>query len=361
MSAFVPDVLVAALRAAPRRWLVTGSAGFVGSHLVEALLRADQEVVSVDNFATGRRRNLDEVRHAVGDRAWRRHTFIEGDIIDAQTCVRACRGADIVLHQAALGSVPRSLEDPLATHAANATGFLNVLVAARDAGVKRFVYAASSSTYGDHPGLPKVEDVIGLPLSPYAVTKYLNELYARVFDRCYGTASVGLRYFNVFGARQDPQGAYAAVIPRWAAAMLAGAPVTVNGDGETTRDFCYIANVVQANLLAATTSAEGATGQVYNIAVGGRISLNHLFATLKELLIERHPTLAIAEPLYGEFRPGDVRHSQADISKARRLLGYHPTYDTRAGLREALPWYEAFADASGAGHELRAQDVCGAA
>jgi UDP-N-acetylglucosamine 4-epimerase len=352
---------VASLRAAPRRWLVTGSAGFVGSHLVEALLRVDQEVVSLDNFATGHRRNLDEIRRAVGERAWRRHTFIEGDIVDAQTCVRACRGADVVLHQAALGSVPRSLEDPLATHAANATGFLNVLVAARDAGVKRFVYAASSSTYGDHPGLPKVEDEIGLPLSPYAVTKYLNELYARVFDRCYGTASIGLRYFNVFGPRQDPQGAYAAVIPRWAAAMLAGAPVTINGDGETTRDFCYVGNVVQANLLAATTSADGATGQIYNVAVGGRISLNQLFATLKELLIERHPTLTIAEPVHREFRAGDVRHSLADISKASRLLGYRPTHDTRAGLREALPWYEAFAGASGAGRELRAQDVCGAA
>ena len=357
----VPDAVAAALRAAPRRWLVTGSAGFVGSHLVEALLRVDQEVVSVDNFATGHRRNLDEIRRAVGERAWRRHTFIEGDIVDAQTCIRACRGADIVLHQAALGSVPRSIEDPLRTHAANATGFLNILVAARDAGVKRFVYAASSSTYGDHPGLPKVEDEIGLPLSPYAVTKYLNELYAKVFDRCYGTASVGLRYFNVFGPRQDPQGAYAAVIPRWAAAMLAGVPVTINGDGETTRDFCYIGNVVQANLLAATTSAEGATGQVYNIAVGGRLSLNHLFATIKELLIERHPKLSIAEPIHGEFRPGDVRHSQADISKARRLLGYHPTHDTRAGLREALPWYEALAAANGAGQKLRAQDVCGAA
>src|ERR1700682_1712792 len=337
MTALVPDVpglpdaVVAALRAAPRRWLVTGSAGFVGSHLVEALLRVDQEVVSVDNFATGHCRNLDEIRRAVGERAWRRHTFIEGDIVDVQTCVRACRGADIVLHQAALGSVPRSIEDPLSTHAANGTGFLNILVAARDASGKRFVYA---------------------------VPKYLHERSARVFDRCYGTASVGLRYFNVFGPRQDPQGAYAAVIPRWAAAMLAGVPVTINGDGETTRDFCYIGNVVQANLLAATTSAEGATGQVYNIAVGGRISLNHLFATIKELLIERHPTLRIAEPIHGEFRPGDVRHSQADISKARRLLGYHPTRDTRAGLREALPWYEALEAANAADQKLRAQDVC---
>ncbi len=357
----VPDAVSAALRGGRRRWLVTGSAGFIGSHLLEALLRMDQDVVSIDNFATGHRRNLDEVRRAVGERAWQRHTFIEGDIVDLDTCARACRRADVVLHQAALGSVPRSIEQPLATHAANATGFLNVLVAARDAGVKRFVYAASSSTYGDHPGLPKVEDEIGLPLSPYAVTKYVDELYARVFDRCYGIATVGLRYFNVFGPRQDPQGAYAAVIPRWAAAMLAGGPVTINGDGETTRDFCYVANVVQANLLAATTDVEGAMGQVYNIAVGGKMSLNDLFATLKQSLIERHPELRIAAPVHGDFRAGDVRHSQADISKARRLLGYRPTHDPRAGLREALPWYEALAAADGPGREPLAQDVRGAA
>ena len=360
-AAAVPDALSAALRSERRRWLVTGSAGFIGSHLLEHLLRLEQDVVSIDNFATGYRRNLDEVRQAVGERAWQRHTFIEGDIVDLDACARACKRVDVVLHQAALGSVPRSIEQPLATHAANATGFLNVLVAARDAGVKRFVYAASSSTYGDHPGLPKVEDEIGVPLSPYAVTKYVDELYAQVFDRCYGIATAGLRYFNVFGPRQDPDGAYAAVIPRWAAAMLTGAQVTINGDGETTRDFCYVANVVQANLLAATSGAEGAMGQVYNVAVGGRMSLNDLFAALKESLIERHPGLHVPAPVHGAFRLGDVRHSQADISKARRLLGYHPTHDTLAGLREALPWYEALAPGDISGRVRETQGVRGMA
>ena len=343
MAAIADDAMnavSASLRGRRLRWLVTGSAGFIGSHLVEALLRMDQDVVSVDNFSTGYRRNLDDVRRAVGEPAWQRHAFTEGDIVDPATCQRMCSAIDVVLHQAALGSVPRSIENPLATHAANATGFLNMLVAARDAGVRRFVYAASSSTYGDHPGLPKVEDEIGLPLSPYAVTKYVDELYAGVFDRCYGFPTVGLRYFNVFGPRQDPDGAYAAVIPRWAASMLAGTPVTINGDGETTRDFCYVTNIVQANLLAAITDSDGATGQIYNVAVGGRMSLNDLFATLRDLLIERHPDLRIPAPVRGDFRPGDVRHSQADVSKARRLLGYRPTHDIRSGLREALPWYE---------------------
>ena len=267
----------AQLAGRPRRWLVTGSAGFIGSHLVEALLRLGQEVVGIDNFATGFQDNIDAVGRAVGSTLWQRHRFIRADIADLDACREACAGVDIVLHEAALGSVPRSIEDPLRTHAANATGFLNMLVAARDAGVSRFVYAASSSTYGDHPGLPKVEDEIGQPLSPYAVTKYLNELYAQVFDRCYATSSIGLRYFNVFGPRQDPEGAYAAVIPRWVSAMLRGAPITVYGDGETTRDFCYVANVVQANLLAATTVNPAALGQVYNVAVGGRMSLNELY------------------------------------------------------------------------------------
>lgn len=333
----------ASLRARPQRWLVTGSAGFIGSHLVEALLRLEQEVVSLDNFATGYRQNLDETRAAVGADAWRRHRFVEADIADEGACREACKGVQIVLHQAALGSVPRSIDDPLRTHAANATGFLNLLVAARDAGTARFAYAASSSTYGDHPDLPKVEQTIGRPLSPYAVTKYVNELYADVFGRCYGMATVGLRYFNVFGPRQDPEGAYAAVIPRWVATMLRGQAVRIFGDGETTRDFCYIANVVQANLLAATAANPGATGEVYNVAVGGRMSLNDLARTLRELIVERHRGLMVPAPTHADFRAGDVRHSQAAIDKAQRLLGYAPTHDVRAGLREALPWYEAHA------------------
>ncbi len=324
----------------PLRWLVTGSAGFIGSHLVESLLHAGQEVVGLDNFATGHRSNLDEVRRAVGDSRWKRHSFIEGDIADGQTCVSACQGIDVVLHQAALGSVPRSIADPRATHTANATGFLNVLTAARDAGVRRFVYAASSSTYGDSQALPKVEDRIGRPLSPYAVTKHVNELYADVFHRCYGMPVIGLRYFNVFGARQDPQGAYAAVIPRWVSAMLAGVPLTIYGDGETTRDFCFVDNAVQANLLAALVDDAAAIGQVYNVAVGGRMSLNELHATMRELVAERHPQLSIAPPRYEPFRDGDVRHSQADIGKARTLLGYVPTHGVRDGLAQALPWYE---------------------
>lgn len=330
----------AALRARPRRWLVTGSAGFIGSHLLETLLRLDQSVCSLDDFSTGHRSNLDEVRDAVGADAWRRHTFFEGSITDLALCQRACQDVDIVLHEAALGSVPRSIADPLLTHAANATGFLNMLVAARDAGVGRFVYAASSSTYGDHPGLPKVEDSIGRPLSPYAVTKLVDELYADVFGRCYGLATVGLRYFNVFGARQDPNGAYAAVIPRWVDTMLEGRVVSIHGDGSTTRDFCHVANVVQANVLAALTQRPEAVNEVYNVAVGGRTSLADLNATLRELLQERHPGIAIPLPVHDEFRAGDVRHSQADISKAQRLLGFAPTYDVRSGLREALPWYE---------------------
>lgn len=342
--------VAAKLRERPLRWLVTGSAGFIGSHLVEALLGLDQRVVGLDNFSTGYRGNLDEVEASVGMARWRRHRFVEADIADPGACREACRDIDIVLHEAALGSVPRSIEDPLRTHSANATGFLNLLVAARDAGVSRFVYAASSSTYGDHPALPKVEDAIGAPLSPYAVTKYLNELYAGVFGRCYGMETIGLRYFNVFGARQDPDGAYAAVIPRFAAAMLAGLPITINGDGETTRDFCYVDNVVQANLLAATVDDPAAVGEVYNVAVGARMSLNELHATLRELILARHPALSIREPRYGDFRAGDVRHSEADIGKARRLLGYRPQWDARRGLAAALPWYERHAAALAPAH-----------
>lgn len=333
------DQLVRQLPARPERWLVTGCAGFIGSHLVENLLRLEQFVVGIDNFATGFQRNLDEIRDSVSPAQWQRFRFVQGDIRNLEDCRRACQGADYVLHQAALGSVPRSLADPLTTNAANVDGFLNMLVAARDAEVKRFVYAASSSTYGDHPGLPKVEDTIGRPLSPYAVTKLVNELYADVFARCYGLASIGLRYFNVFGPRQDPEGAYAAVIPRWTRAMLTGSEIQINGDGETSRDFCYVANAVQANLLAATTGNSGAINQVFNVALNERTSLNELFVVLREVLAEEHPELSDVTPVFGDFRAGDVRHSQADITKAARLLGYMPTHTLRQGIREAMPWY----------------------
>lgn len=323
----------------PRRWLVTGSAGFIGSHLVQALLDLDQTVAGLDNFATGFRRNIDEVRAAVTPEQWRRHRFVEADIRDLDACRDACRDIDVVLHQAALGSVPRSLTDPIATNASNVDGFLNMLVAARDAGVRRFVYAASSSTYGDEPGLPKVEDRIGRPLSPYAVTKLVNELYADVFARCYGLQTIGLRYFNVFGARQDPDGAYAAVIPCWVRAMLVGEEVAINGDGETSRDFCHVDNAVQANLLAAMTDDPAAIDQVYNVAVDDRTSLNRLFELLRDALAQAEPSVARVRPVHRDFRPGDVRHSQADIGKARRLLGYVPTHRLTEGIRAAMPWY----------------------
>jgi UDP-N-acetylglucosamine 4-epimerase len=339
----VPRNRYAAVRAqlasAPRRWLVTGAAGFIGSNLVEALLGLDQTVVGLDNFATGHRRNVDEVIAAVGGARAARFTMIEGDITSAADCARACEGIDFVLHQAALGSVPRSLENPVATNAANIDGFLNMLVAARDARVARFVYAASSSTYGDHPALPKVEEHIGRPLSPYAVTKYVNELYADVFARSYGMASIGLRYFNVFGKRQDPDGAYAAVIPKWIAALLTNAPVAINGDGETTRDFCFVDNAVQANLLAATVDGDASINQIYNVAVSGRTSLNALYDKLKVALAPYAPQAATQSATYRDFRAGDVRHSQADVSKAVRLLGYEPTHDIDAGLADAMPWY----------------------
>jgi len=322
-----------------RRWLVTGVAGFIGSHLLEYLLKAGQNVVGLDNFATGKQANLDEVRASVGDAAWQRFRFIEGDIVEPTTCAHACSGVEYVLHQAALGSVPRSIESPLVTHAANATGFINMLVGARDANVRRFVYAASSSTYGDHPALPKVEDVIGRPLSPYAVTKYLNELYADVFARCYGMETIGLRYFNVFGARQDPEGPYAAVIPRWARSMLAGSTCTINGDGESSRDFTYVANAVQVNVRAALTKRAEAVNQVYNVAVGERTTLNDLHRLLGAAISAQRPSMKIVPPQYVGFRAGDVRHSQADIGKARRLLDYEPTHGVDVGLREAVAWY----------------------
>jgi UDP-N-acetylglucosamine 4-epimerase len=327
------------LRQNRHTWLVTGVAGFIGSNLLEALLKLDQQVVGLDNFATGHRSNLEQVKALVSPDQWQRFRFIEGDISNLEHCRKACVGVDYVLHQAALGSVPRSIEDPLLTNQSNIDGFLNMLVAARDAPVKRFVYAASSSTYGDHPGLPKVEDEIGSPLSPYAVTKYVNELYGDVFARCYDFKTIGLRYFNIFGQRQDPEGAYAAVIPKWIADMLKNEPIYINGDGETSRDFCYIDNTVQANLLAATTDNPDAVNQVYNIAVGERTTLNELFEAIRAPLAERFPHLKDARPVYREFRFGDVRHSLADISKARTLLGYEPTHRIGEGLQEAMAWY----------------------
>ncbi|WP_394752369.1 SDR family oxidoreductase [Crenothrix sp.] len=323
----------------PATWLVTGVAGFIGSNLLETLLNNGQQVIGLDNFATGHQHNLDQVKALVADAQWANFKFIEGDIRDIAICHQACAGVDYVLHQAALGSVPRSLEDPITTNSSNIDGFLNMLVAARDAKVKRFVYAASSSTYGDHPGLPKVEDKIGKPLSPYAVTKYVNELYAEVFARCYGLQPIGLRYFNVFGPRQDPDGAYAAVIPKWIAAMVRDEAVFVNGDGETSRDFCFIENVVQANLLAATTENTEAVNQIYNIAVGDRTTLNQLLTTLAENLAPRFQHLKEFKPIYRDFRSGDVRHSLADISKAQTLLGYNPTHHVGEGLTKALDWY----------------------
>lgn len=333
------------LRWRPRTWLVTGVAGFIGSNLMDHLLRLDQMVIGLDNFSTGHRRNLTDVLNGLDEPARLRFRFVEGDIRDPATCRDVCRGADYVLHQAALGSVPRSLDDPVATNASNVDGFVNMLVAARDAGVERFVYAASSSTYGDHPGLPKVENEIGRPLSPYAVTKYANELYADVFQRAYGLSSVGLRYFNVFGPRQDPDGAYAAVIPKWVGSLLAGEPCAINGDGETSRDFCYVANAVQANLLAAVTDGED-EHQVYNVACGDRTSLNDLFRMIRDELARSLPAVADAVPIYRDFRPGDVRHSQADIDKIRRHLGYEPTHRVADGLATAIPWYVEALDSS---------------
>lgn len=341
VSHSLSDIALGQLKSQHSNWLVTGCAGFIGSHLVESLLKLGQTVVGMDNLSTGHRANLNEVQSAVPPHEWKNFSFIEADIRDATACREVCRGVDYVLHQAALGSVPRSLADPLTTNAANVDGFLNMLVAARDAGVKRFVYAASSSTYGDHTELPKVEERIGRPLSPYAVTKLVNELYAEVFGRCYGFPSIGLRYFNVFGTRQDPEGAYAAVIPRWTRAMLLGEDVVINGDGETTRDFCFVANVVQANLLAATANSTEAINQVYNVAVNDRTSLNRLFEILRDVLAETNPHVAGLKARYAAFRPADVRDSQADVSKARRLLGYIPTHRLEEGVREAMPWYVA--------------------
>ena len=325
------------LKSAPKTWLITGVAGFIGSNLLETLLKLDQKVVGLDNFATGHQHNLDEVQASVTTEQWSNFDFIEGDIREFADCQKACKGVDHVLHQAALGSVPRSIVDPITTNDTNISGFLNMLTAARDAHVSSFSYAASSSTYGDHPGLPKIEENIGNPLSPYAVTKYVNELYADVFARSYGFKAIGLRYFNVFGQRQDPNGAYAAVIPKWTASMIAGDDVFINGDGETSRDFCFIENTVQANILAAT-AADKAKNQVYNVAVGDRTTLNDLYAAIQVALLEN--SINYAKPaVYREFRAGDVRHSQASIAKIQQALGYAPEYPIAEGIQLAMRWY----------------------
>ena len=331
------------LKSNKRTWLITGVAGFIGSNLLERLLILNQNVVGLDNFDTGYQHNIDQTiedaSKKIGKNLSSNFNFINGDIRKLSDCQRVCDGVDYVLHQAALGSVPRSIEDPINTNRANLDGFLNMLVAAKEAKVKRFVYAASSSTYGDHLSLPKVESEIGSPLSPYAVTKLVNELYANVFSKTYGFKTIGLRYFNVFGKRQDPNGVYAAVIPKWVAAILNEEDVFINGDGETTRDFCYIDNTVQMNLLAATTNNNDAIDQVYNVALNEQTSLNQLYQMIEERLIKRMPGLKKKEPIYREFRKGDVRHSQASINKAQTLLDYQPKHMISEGLDEAMDWY----------------------
>ncbi|MGZ2410658.1 UDP-N-acetylglucosamine/UDP-N-acetyl-alpha-D-glucosaminouronate 4-epimerase [Sphingomonas sp. F9_3S_D5_B_2] len=337
---------MAALAERPRTWLVTGAAGFIGSNLVEALLRSGQQVVGFDNFATGHRRNLEELERLVPEAYSSNFRFVEADIRDRTACTEAVQGIDVVLHQAALGSVPRSMVDPLTSHDVNVTGFLNLLDAARQAGVGRFVYAASSSTYGDSPDLPKREEKIGSPLSPYAATKLFDEIYASIYARAYGFKATGLRYFNVFGPRQDPNGAYAAVIPKWTAAMIGKEEVVINGDGQTSRDFCFVANAVQANIRAALAPDE-IQGEVFNVAVGERTSLLELFGMIRDGLRD-HQVHYDREPAMEPFRPGDVRHSQADIGKAQRMIGYAPTHTVERGLRAALPWYLGFFKSSAA-------------
>jgi UDP-N-acetylglucosamine 4-epimerase len=328
----------------PKTWLITGVAGFIGSNLLETLLLLNQKIIGLDNFSTGYQHNLDEVKATVSLSQWKNFHFIKGDICDFKTCEKSLYDdqipVDYVLHQAALGSVPRSISDPIMTNLANITGFLNMLTAAKNANVQSFTYAASSSTYGDHPALPKIEKNIGQPLSPYAVTKYVNELYANVFAKTYGFKSIGLRYFNVFGKRQDPDGAYAAVIPKWTSSMIKNETVFINGDGETSRDFCFIENTVQMNILAAT-AANDAKDHVYNVAVGDRTSLNDLFLAIKGALIHNRLTIPL-EPTYRDFRAGDIRHSQADISKAKRALNYQPEFVIEEGIQQAMPWYIEF-------------------
>ena len=339
MSAY--ETLRAELKKSSRTWLVTGAAGFIGSNLVEHLLKLDQRVVGLDNFATGHRKNLNQLKDLVTASQWERFRFLDADLRVSHLCHEACTGVDYVLHQGALGSVPRSVADPVTSNEANVLGFLNIMLAARDAKVKRLVYASSSSVYGDHPDLPKVEDRIGNVLSPYAATKKFNEIYADVFARTYGFKAIGLRYFNVFGPRQDPDGAYAAVMPKWVASLLKKESVFINGDGETSRDFCFVENVVQANLLAATTQNEDALNQAYNIAVGDRTTLNDLYRAIHDGLRRRNPALPEQKPTYRDFRVGDVRHSLANVDKARRLLGYAPTHTMPQGLELALDWYVA--------------------
>jgi len=329
----------ARISAGRRRWLVTGAAGFIGSHLVEHLLALDQKVVGLDNFSTGKRENLEHVRRCVGEARWASFSFVEGDIRAVDTCNAACASVDVVLHQAGLGSVPRSIDKPLRTHDSNVNGFLNVLIAARDAGVQRMVYASSSAVYGDHPALPKVESQIGRAMSPYGLSKVMNELYADVFAACYGFKSVGLRYFNVFGPRQDPDGPYASVIPAWLGALLRGETAYVNGDGSAARDYCHVDNVVQANLLAATVEDPQALGQAYNVAVGEQTTLNQLFEIMRDQLAERLPHLRDVRAVHRAARRGDMLLSRADIGKAARLLGYRPTFDVRSGLAQTIDWY----------------------
>lgn len=324
----------------PKKWLITGVAGFIGSNLLEALLQLNQHVVGLDNFSTGLKRNLEEVQASVSKNQWTNFEFIEGDICNLEVCLSASKNVDYILHNAALGSVPRSIENPISTNNTNISGFLNMLIAARDNNVQNFVYAASSSTYGDHPSLPKVEDVIGRPLSPYAVTKYVNELYADVFGKTYNLKTIGLRYFNVFGPRQNPNGAYAAVIPKWFAGLINGQEVYINGDGETSRDFSYVLNVVQANLLAATVKKSEAVNQIYNVACGERTTLNSLYKLILEQVNIFSGCEVDRNPIYREFRAGDVKHSLADIAKARALLGYSPQFSVKDGLARASQWYQ---------------------
>ena len=327
------------LQEKPKNWLITGVAGFIGSNLLEELLKLNQKVIALDNFATGHRYNLDQVKQAVSKEQWENFTFVEGDMTDFSTCHSVTKDVDVVLHQAALGSVPRSIDNPIVTNHANITGFLNMITAAKDNGVKRFVYASSSSVYGDSQELPKVEEKTGNVLSPYAVTKATNELYANVFHLQYGMETIGLRYFNVFGKRQDPNGAYAAVMPKWIAQMLSNEDVYINGDGETSRDFTYIDNVVQMNIMSGTTTNENAFGQAYNTAAGGRETLNNLFTAIKSGLESNVENLDVPNPIYRDFRAGDIRHSNANIDKAKNSIGYNPTHTLEEGLVESIEWY----------------------